>query len=90
MKWPFPVPLCFQILARKLVTLCNMILEMVSYLLNVIKDIHIYIYMGIRVRVMVLKSTFNNISVISWQPVLLVEETVVPRENLDILITLPV
>ena len=25
--------------------------------------------------------TFNNISVISWQSVLLVEETVVPREN---------
>jgi hypothetical protein len=26
-------------------------------------------------------STFNNISVISWWPVLLVEETGVPREN---------
>ena len=25
--------------------------------------------------------TFNNISVISWKSVLLVEETVVPREN---------
>ena len=30
---------------------------------------------------MVLNTTFNNISVISWQPVLLVEETRVPGEN---------
>jgi len=30
---------------------------------------------------MVLNATFNNISVISWQLVLLVEETVVPGEN---------
>jgi len=32
-------------------------------------------------RFMVLKSTFNNISVISWQSVLLVEETEVPGET---------
>ena len=31
--------------------------------------------------VMVFNTTFNNISVISWQSVLLVEETGVPREN---------
>ena len=30
---------------------------------------------------MVFNPTFNNISVISWQLVLLVEETGVPREN---------
>jgi len=30
---------------------------------------------------MVLNITFNNISVISWQSVLLVEETGVPEEN---------
>jgi hypothetical protein len=30
---------------------------------------------------MEINATFNNISVISWQSVLLVEETVVPREN---------
>jgi hypothetical protein len=30
---------------------------------------------------MVFNATFNNISVISWQSVLLVEETVVPGEN---------
>jgi hypothetical protein len=30
---------------------------------------------------MVFNATFNNISVISWWSVLLVEETGVPREN---------
>jgi hypothetical protein len=30
---------------------------------------------------MVLNATFNNISVISWRSVMLVEETVVPREK---------
>jgi hypothetical protein len=33
------------------------------------------------VRVMVFNATFNNISVISWWSVLLVEETSVPGEN---------
>jgi hypothetical protein len=36
---------------------------------------------GVRVRIIVFKSTFNNISVISWQSVLLVEKTGVHREN---------
>ena len=31
--------------------------------------------------VMVFNATFNNISAISWQSVLLVEETRVPEEN---------
>ena len=35
---------------------------------------------------MVFNATFNNISVISWQSVLLVEETGVPRENLRLLL----
>jgi len=39
------------------------------------------VYATIRVRVMVFNATFNNISVISWQLVLLVEETRVPREK---------
>ena len=30
---------------------------------------------------MVFNATFNNISVISWRPVSLVEETIVPGEN---------
>ena len=33
------------------------------------------------VMVMVFNATLNNISVISWKSVLLVEETEVPREN---------
>jgi len=33
------------------------------------------------VRVMVFNVTFNNISVISWRSVLLLEETRVPGEN---------
>ena len=35
----------------------------------------------VSVRVMVFYTTFNNILVISWRPVLLVEETGVPGEN---------
>ena len=37
--------------------------------------------MEVLVRVMVFNATFNNISVISWLSVLLVEETGVPGEN---------
>jgi len=33
---------------------------------------------------MVFNATFNNISVISWLSVLLVEETRVPRKNTDL------
>jgi hypothetical protein len=36
---------------------------------------------SVRVRFVVFNATFNNISVISWQSVLLVEETGVPEEN---------
>jgi len=35
----------------------------------------------VRIRVMAFNATFNNISVISWRSVLLVEETGVPGEN---------
>jgi len=37
--------------------------------------------MNYRGRGMVFNATFNNVSAISWRSVLLVEETVVPREN---------
>ena len=37
--------------------------------------------MVLRLRSMVFNVTFNNISVISWWSVLLVEETGIPREN---------
>ena len=36
---------------------------------------------GVGVIVLVLNATFNNISVISWRSVILVEETGVPGEN---------
>jgi hypothetical protein len=36
---------------------------------------------GLGIRVMVFNTTFNNISVISWWSVLLVEEIGVPGEN---------
>ena len=35
----------------------------------------------LKIRVMVFNATFNNISAISWQSVLLMEETGVPGEN---------
>ena len=38
-------------------------------------------YYRVMFRVMVFNATFNNISVISWQSVLLMEETGVPEEN---------
>jgi hypothetical protein len=40
-----------------------------------------YITLHALVCFMVFNATFNNISVISWQSVLLVEETGVPEEN---------
>jgi hypothetical protein len=40
-----------------------------------------FIVIYCRFRFMVFNTTFKNISVISWQSVLLVEETGVPREN---------
>ena len=39
------------------------------------------LFIQLRVRVMVFKATFNNISVISWRLVLLVEETGVPGKK---------
>ena len=43
--------------------------------------VNIIIHEQFRVRVIVVNTTFNNISVISWRSVLLVEETRVPGEN---------
>jgi hypothetical protein len=39
-----------------------------------------------RVKVVVFNTTFNNISDISWQSVLLVEETRVPGENMVVIV----
>jgi hypothetical protein len=52
-----------------------------------IRQFHLFTYRHLHanvlpsVRVMVFNTTFNNISVISWRQVLLVEETGVPGEN---------
>jgi hypothetical protein len=53
------------------------------YYYRILKACCIWLYQSFtfRVRVMVFKATFNNISVISWRSVLLVEETGVPGEN---------
>ena len=42
---------------------------------------NLYVSVWDRIRVVVFNATFNNISVILWWPVLLVEEAGVPREN---------
>ena len=46
-----------------------------------VSNSYVCVKIDVIVRVMVLNVTFNNISVISWQSVLLVEETGVLREN---------
>jgi hypothetical protein len=43
-------------------------------------EIYSYTVM-VKVKVMVFNTTFNNVSVILWQSVLIVEETRVPGEN---------
>jgi len=49
-----------------------------GYIIVMIGD---YIALHALVCFMVFNATFNNISVISWRSVLLVEETGVPEEN---------
>jgi hypothetical protein len=39
------------------------------------------VMLGVRLGVVVLNATFNNISAVSWRPVLFVEETRVHGEN---------
>jgi len=56
----------------------------ISVLLWILQTPHFYLifgWVGWRVRVMVFNATFNNISVISWRSVLLVDETRVAGEN---------
>jgi hypothetical protein len=63
---------------------------MVKHFSPIFLEIHVslcnktmkYLHLEIiyRVRIMVFNATFNNIPVISWRSVLLVEETRVPRE----------
>ena len=46
-----------------------------------LKFIQDLIYIGLGFRFMVFNTTFNNISVLSWRSVVLVEDTGVPTEN---------
>jgi hypothetical protein len=45
------------------------------------KGMHGIAKIGVWFRIMALKASFNNMSVIKWRSDLLVEETEVPREN---------
>ena len=56
-----------------------LILDLISLII-----IHIIKLYGLWFWFMVFKVTFNNISVLSWQSVLLVEETGVPGETTDL------
>ena len=62
---------------------------MLKVALNTI-TLYKYIYINIygthllEIMVMVFNATFNNISVISWRSVLLVEETEVPGKTTDL------
>jgi hypothetical protein len=58
-------------------------LEFSVYKLNVLpcSVLTYLLHSGLRLGVMVFNATFNNISAIWWQSVLLVEETGVPGEN---------
>jgi hypothetical protein len=51
------------------------------FYIQVLAEISQMLNYRVRVRVMVLNATFNNISIISWSSVLLVDETGVPRDN---------
>ena len=54
---------------------------LLSNIINKKKNFIIFIIFGRDEGIMVFNATFNNISVISWRSVLLVEETGVPGEN---------
>jgi hypothetical protein len=60
-------------LKRPLSALCKIILPD-----DGIKGFHSMVWFG---WLMVFSATFNNIAVISWRSVLLVEETRIPRES---------
>jgi hypothetical protein len=61
-------------ISLSLIPLNNLSIDLLSQTLSNLHDL-------LGVRVMVFNVNFNNISAISWQSVLLVEETRVPGEN---------
>ena len=64
---------CVDTLANKIEQIINLILRKKKFLISFM----VWLWFGF----MVFNATFNNISVISWQSILLVEETGVPGEN---------
>ena len=77
--------ICWLQLEESEVEMCDEIYEVYTDLLQQSEEeddtLCYKTYHLVRVRVIVFNATFNNISVISWRPVLLVEETGVPWEN---------
>ena len=57
------------------IVLCK---QVFYFLMELLVAFSLYLKYRVRARVMVFNATFSNISVISWQSVLLVEETEVP------------
>jgi hypothetical protein len=55
-----------------------------DFALQLATNDHYDFYILWKIGVMVFNATFNNISVVSWPSVLLVEETGLPGENLVI------
>ena len=51
---------------------------------HILFDMPVIQYSKVRVRAMVFNTAFNNISVISWWSVLLVEETEYPQKTTDL------
>ena len=72
-----------MIICQNQINLIGMQTYMYTYLQREIWKVLQYMYIRLKVRVMVFNTTFtfNNISVISWWSLLLVEETREPREN---------
>jgi hypothetical protein len=66
---------------KQCLTRYNLIIFKNENLYRVESWLQVYIVFQFLVWFMVFHATFNNISVISWWSVLLVEETGVPREN---------
>jgi hypothetical protein len=58
----------------------NLLYKSYQYLVEVVVGM---IGLGVSVRFMVFNATFNNISVISWRSVLLVEEVMIGRNRIQ-------
>jgi hypothetical protein len=62
----------------------DLLLALNLSLLTIMCLVHDYLWTAVSVMILlilVLNATFSNISAISWQPVLVVEEAGVPGEN---------